>query len=164
MRVAAILVILVALFFHSSFSGQSAQPGPAPKPAEDISGMYSFLQDGEFVQITVEDAGRVTGFISRYGDSDGDHGAFLNQFFKAGKIEGDKLSFTTETVHAVWYDFSGAVEHTTGKNPGDEGYRLLRGTLTESRTDAGKKVSAKSREVVFKSFPQDAETTAPKPD
>ena len=25
--------------------------------------MYSFLQDGEFVQVTVEDQGRVTGFV-----------------------------------------------------------------------------------------------------
>jgi hypothetical protein len=164
MRTAAILIFLTALFLQSSFFAQTAQPSPVPRPAEDISGMYSFLQDGEFVQITVEDAGRVTGFISRYGDSDGDHGAFLNQFFKAGKIEGDKLTFTTETVHAVWYEFSGTVEHPAGKNPGDEGYRLLRGTLTESRTDADKKASTTTRNVGFKSFPQDAEAPAPKPD
>lgn len=44
---------------------QSATPNPSAKPVEDYSGMYSFLQDGEFVQLTIEDAGRVTGFISR---------------------------------------------------------------------------------------------------
>jgi len=126
--------------------------------------MYSFLREGEFVQITVEEEGRVTGFISRYGDSESDHGVFLNQFFKAGKLQGDKLSFTTKTVHAAWYEFTGVIEHAAGKNVGEEGYRLLRGTLTESRTDAGKKISSKTRDVVFKSFPQDLESAPPKRD
>ncbi len=44
---------------------QNARQNPPAKPTGDYSGMYSFLQDGEFVQLTVEDAGRVTGFISR---------------------------------------------------------------------------------------------------
>ena len=34
------------------------------------SGTYSFLKEGEFVQITVEEAGKVTGFISRFGEAD----------------------------------------------------------------------------------------------
>jgi len=163
MRVVRFLAVF--LFLVSSSRGQTAQPAPAtPKPAENISGMYSFLREGEFVQVTVEEEGRVTGFVSRYGDSESDRGAFLNQFFKAGKIQGDKLSFTTETVHATWYEFTGAIEHAAGKNPGEEGYRLLRGTLTESRSDAGKNVSSKTREVLFKSFPRDLEATPPKRD
>ncbi len=163
MKVASALFF--AFFLTHSFWGQAAQPGQAtPAAAEDISGMYSFLQEGEFVQVTVEEAGRVTGFISRYGDSESDRGAFLNQFFKTAKIQGAKLSFTTETVHAVWYEFTGAVEHAAGRNPGEEGYRLLRGTLTESHSDAGEKVASKARQVVFKSFPQDLETAPPKKD
>ena len=118
--------------------------------------MYSFLQDGEFVQITVEDAGRVTGFVSRYGDSESDRGAFLDQFFKQGKLDGTKLSFTTDTVHGVWYDFKGTVERGGGKTPSDEAYYIVKGTLTEYRTDANKKVSSKSHEVAFKSFPREA--------
>ncbi|MGA8540989.1 MAG: hypothetical protein WB566_15920, partial [Terriglobales bacterium] len=42
------------------------RPSPAPSGA-DYSGMYSFLREGEFVQLTVEDQGNVTGFVSRYG-------------------------------------------------------------------------------------------------
>src|ERR1700690_3670703 len=136
--------------------GQNSAPNPpAAKPANDYSGMYSFLQDGEFVQLTVEDAGSVTGFISRYGDSESDRGEFLDLFFKSGKLDGTKLSFITQTVHGVWYEFRGVVVRGPGKNPGDEAYYVLKGTLTQNNTDANKKTSSKSREVAFKSFPQD---------
>lgn len=136
-------------------SGQSPPPGPPAKPANDYTGMYSFLRDGEFVQLTVEDESRVTGFISRYGDLESDRGEFLDLFFKSGKLEGKNLSFTTEIVHGAWYEFKGLIERGNGKNPGDEGYYLLKGTLTENSTDANKKTSSKSRDVTFKSFPQD---------
>jgi hypothetical protein len=62
--------------------------------------MYSFQREGEFIQLTVEDAGRVTGFVSRFGDSEGDRGAFLDQFFKTGKLDGTKLTFTTDIGHS----------------------------------------------------------------
>jgi len=142
---------------------QTTAPGvPAGKPAEDYSGMYSFLQDGEFVQLSIEDAGRVTGFISRYGNLESDRGQFLDHFFKPGKLDGRKLSFTTETVHGMWYEFKGSIERGAGKNPGDEAYYLLKGTLTQNSTDADKKTLSKSREVSFKSFPQDMGTAPEK--
>jgi hypothetical protein len=137
-------------------SGQNTAPNPpAAKPINDYSGMYSFLRDGEFVQLTVEEQGRVTGFISRYGDLESDRGEFLDLFFKSGKLDGKTVSFTTQTVHGVWYEFKGTVERGPGKNPGDEGYYLLKGTLSENTTDANKKTTSKSRDVSFKSFPQD---------
>ncbi|MGH9497566.1 MAG: hypothetical protein ACRD3L_00320 [Terriglobales bacterium] len=122
--------------------------------------MYTFLQEGEFVQVTVEDEGNVTGFVSRYGDSDSDRGTFLDQFFKQGRLNGNKLSFTTETVHGVWFEFAGAVDRGGGKTPADEAYQVIKGTLTDFRTNADKKVSSKSREVIFKSFPRDADPPA----
>jgi len=48
-------------------AAQDAKAAPA-QPGAEYSGMYNFLRDGEFVQITVEDEGNVTGFISRFGD------------------------------------------------------------------------------------------------
>ncbi len=123
--------------------------------------MYTFLKEGEFVQVTVEDEGRVTGFISRFGDGDSDKGAFLDQFFKSGKLDGNKLSFTTDLVHGVGFDFKGSVERGDGKNPGDDAYFVLKGTLTENVTDVNKKVTSHSRDVVFKMFPEDA---SPSPD
>lgn len=117
--------------------------------------MYSFLKEGEFVQVTVEEAGHVTGFISRFGDGDSDKGAFLDQFFKSGKLEGNNLAFTTEIVHGVAFDFKGTVERGDGKKPGDESYFVLKGTLTENASDVNKQVSSQSRQVVFRMFPQD---------
>jgi len=124
--------------------------------------MYSFLREGEFVQITVEDAGRVTGFVSRYGDSESDRGVFLNQFFKSGELDGSSISFTTQTVHLVWFELQAVVEHGQGKRPGEEGYRVLRGRLTEYRGNADKKTSSQVYEVSLKSFPQDLGAAPPK--
>jgi hypothetical protein len=132
-----------------------AQSAPQDPAAENVSGMYSFLREGEFVQVTVEDAGHVTGFISRYGDSDSDRGVFLNQFFKTGKLDGNNLSFSTETVHLVWFELQAVVEHDPQKRAGEEGYRILRGKLTEHREDADKKDLSKVYDVALKSFPQD---------
>jgi hypothetical protein len=135
----------------------AAQNAPSPaKPSEDYSGMYAFLQDGEFVQITVEDQGKVTGFVSRYGDIESDKGfEFLDHFFKQGKLDGNKLAFTTETVHGISFEFRGTVERGEGKRAGDEAYYLLKGTLIENATDEAKKTTSRSREVALKSFPQD---------
>ena len=127
----------------------------AATPGADYSGMYSFLRDGEFVQVTVENQGRVTGFVSRYGDTESDRGVFLDHFFKSGKLEGNQFAFTTETVHGVSFQFRGTVERGEGKNWGDEAYYLLKGTLVENSTDEAKKTSSRSSEVALKSFPQD---------
>jgi hypothetical protein len=134
-----------------------AKPASSAASTPDYSGMYSFLQDGEFVQISVEQDGRVTGFVSRYGDQQSDRGAFLDQFFKQGKLDGKNLSFTTETVHAVWYEFKGSIERGDGKNPGDEAYYVLKGALTQYTTDVNKKMTSKAHDVLFKEFPQDEE-------
>jgi len=139
-------------------SGAQAS-APAAKDAKagtNYSGMYMFLKEGEFVQLTVEDKGQVTGFVSRYGDGTSDKGAFLDQFFKSGKLDGNRLTFTTETVHGVSFDFKGTVERGEGKNPGDEAYYVLKGTLTENSSDVNKKVSSRPVEVALKMFPQNA--------
>jgi hypothetical protein len=142
-------------------SGLRAQDAKPPvdtgaKSSTSYSGMYTFLKEGEFVQVTVEDAGRVTGFVSRFGDGESDKGAFLDQFFKSGKLDGNKLIFTTEVVHGVSFDFKGAIDRGEGKNPGDEAYFVLKGALTQNVTDVNQKMTSHSREVAFKRFPQDA--------
>lgn len=149
-------MFLAFVLLSSSGIAQTPSAPPASQP-ENYSGMYTFLREGEFVQVTVEDAGRVTGFVSRYGDTDSDRGAFLDQFFKQGKLDGNKLSFTTDTVHGVWFEFTGSVDRGPGKTPADEAYHVLKGKLTDFRTDADKKVSSKSRDVLLKSFPQDVQ-------
>jgi len=149
-------LVCVSAELRAQQATKSATQDPEAKRGQDYSGMYSFQKEGEFVQVTVEEAGKVTGFVSRFGDGESDKGAFLDQFFKTGKLEGNKLSFTTEIVHGIAFDFKGTVDRGEGKNPGDEGYYVLKGTLTENVSDVNKKVSSHSREVVFKLFPQDA--------
>jgi hypothetical protein len=165
-RAAVIVAVFVAALSCRSFGQDSKAPPNAGKPSSpqheaqqpgrEYSGMYSFLKEGEFVQVTVEDEGRVTGFVSRYGDGQSDKGAFLDQYFRSGKLDGNKIIFTTETVHAVWFAFKGTVERGEGKNPADEGYYVLKGTLVENVSDGAEKAQPHSRDVIFKRFPVDA--------
>lgn len=162
MRVLVLLLCAVAvLSSQEKASPPSGKSSAKPLPGSEYSGMYSFLKEGEFVQVSVEEAGRVNGFVSRFGDLDSDKGAFLDQFFKTGKLDGKALTFTTEIVHGVGYEFKGTIERGEGKKPGDEAYYVLKGTLTETATDQNKKTSSKSKEVAFKAFPADASPIAP---
>jgi hypothetical protein len=142
---------------------------PAPKTASpssappDVSGMYSFLKEGEFVEVDV-DAERVSGFVSRLGESDSDHGAVLDHLFTKGSFDGTNLTFTTRELHGVSYEFKGKIVRGEGKQRGSEGYFVLKGTLTETTVDANKKTTARAREVELKSFSTDAEPTPGKKD
>jgi len=138
----------------SVLTGVSAtQVAPAPA-SEDYSGLYSFLKDGEFVQITIEGK-NVSGFISRYGESDTDKNTFLAQFFKSGSIEAQKLSFATDAVHGVWFTFDGTIGRGSAKKADDEGYYVVRGKLTRFSTGADNNSTSQVRQVEFKSFPRD---------
>ena len=154
------LVCFVVFGLLTSVAQERKAPAPA-QPGAEYSGMYNFLRDGEFVQVTVEDHGNVTGFISRFGDSESDRGAFLDHFFKQGKLDGNKLSFATQIVHGVSFEFRGTVDRGEGKKTGDEAYYILKGTLTENTTDEAKKTTSNSREVTLKSFPQDMSPARP---
>jgi|HubBroStandDraft_1064217.scaffolds.fasta_scaffold277364_2 hypothetical protein len=134
--------------------GQNKAAAPAV-PGAEYSGMYGFLRDGEFVQITVEEQGHVTGFVSRYGDSESDRGAFLDHFFKLGRLDRNQLTFTTETVHGVSFEFRGTIERGNGKSRGDEAYYVLKGVLVENTSDEAKNTSSRSIDVALASFPQD---------
>jgi len=135
-----------------------SQPAPAAKEVKlaPYSGMYEFLKEGEFVQLSVEDTGQVKGFVSRYAEEDADNASFVDQFFKDATLDGNQLTFTTKTERGVWFEFKGTVERGEGKKPGDEAYYVLKGTLTQNTTEAAGKVSSHAQEVTFKMFPQEA--------
>jgi hypothetical protein len=122
--------------------------------SNDISGMYSFLREGDYVQLTVEE-GRLSGYISHFGETDTDKGELIDQFFDKTSLQGNRISFNTKTVHGIWYDFSGTIAVVSGKKPGEEGYRVIKGTLTQHTTDAKGADKAMQRQVDFKSFPAD---------
>lgn len=153
------LMAAAAILWGTATGWSQAQPEKDAKGGQAYSGMYAFLKEGEFLQLTVEDDGSVIGFVSRFGDGESDKGAFLDQFFKSGKLDGNKLSFTTEVVHGVWFGFKGTIERGEGKNPGDEAYFVIKGTLTENSSDVNKKVTPHSQDVAFKMFPQEAAPT-----
>lgn len=156
-----LLPVLLAVLVTGVLLAQTQAPG---SPIPEFSGMYTFLQEGEVLQINLEGGGKVTGYLSRYGDSDSDKGAFLTQFLKSGTTDGKNVQFTTEPVHGTWFEFIGTVIQDPNKKPADEGYRVLTGKLTKYTQDQNKKTSAQSREVTFKSFPQDEEVEPSKRD
>jgi len=154
-----LLSMMLATALLAGATGRQQAPSPSAQntandAANDPSGMYSFLKDGEFVQLTLEE-GKLSGYVSRYGDTDSDKGSFIDQFFDKASLDGDRLSFTTKTVHGVWYAFRGTIMKTAGKQPGQEGYRVIKGTLVQHTTDATKADKPRQRDVEFKSFPQD---------
>jgi hypothetical protein len=147
-RYFAAVVFAIVLSFSAVVFAQAS----APAVSSDLSGMFTFLREGEFVQLTIED-GQLSGFVSRFGDSDSDKGEFIDQFFDKASIQNEHLTFKTKTVHAVWYEFDGTLTTVAGKQKGDEGYRLLRGKLTMHSADAKGADHASERTVEFKSFP-----------
>jgi hypothetical protein len=115
-------VACFVVFGWTLLSGQTpAKRANSALRGAEYSGMYSFLKDGEFVQVSVEAQGHVTGFASRYGDSEGDRGVFLDHFLETGKLVGNQLTFATKAVHGVSFEFRGSVERGEGKNPGERG-------------------------------------------
>jgi len=117
---------------------------------EDISGTYSFLHDGESVQLNL-DHGKLSGWVSSFGFLDSDRDTLLDRFFDKASLQGDRLYFLSKRIHGCWVEFTGRVSHGEGRNRGQEGYYTLVGTLTQYTTDAETHVSARQREVTLKS-------------
>lgn len=148
-----ICLALLGLFAISLVAQTPSSRGGAVAPENDPSGMYSFLKEGEYVQLTF-DEGQLSGFISRFGDSDSDKGQFIDQFFSKGSLNGDRLSFATKIIHGTWYEFDGTIEKQSGKQANQEGYRVLKGTLKQHTQDAKGADKVRERTVEFKSFPE----------
>jgi hypothetical protein len=153
--IAALLLVLL--------TAGTAQPEAKPELSGDITGLYSFVHEGEFVQIEVND-GKVAGLVSRFKGEDPDKAEFVDQFFEQAKLDGATLTFRTNVVDGLWFEFSGTVERGPAKTPSDEGYWNIRGKLTERHSAAGGKVSEKVHDLTLKSFPQDAEPEPAHPD
>jgi hypothetical protein len=143
----AILLMVAALA-----SGQSSPP-----VGGEISGMYSFVHEGEFVQLEAN-GDKVDGVVSRFKSDDPEkaEAQFVDQSFESGKLQGSELSFRTRPLDGVWFEFTGKVERGEGKSPSDESYWIIRGKLTETRKAADGKTTTKTHELTMKSFPLDA--------
>lgn len=155
MRKKSLLLLVLALTLAAT-AQKNKKTAPNRDASEDVSGMYSFLHDGEFLEIDLDQNG-VSGYISRRGELDSDRGQFLDQFFDKAAIAGHEVSFTTRPVHGIWFEFKGRVERGNAKVRTDDGYFVLKGTLIQFQADAGKSATSRSREVEFKSMAQPAE-------
>ncbi len=165
--------ILLSIFAVLAMTGLSAQNSGTTHSAvafSDASGMYSFEREGEFVQITIEQPApkrdvakplSVTGFISRYADTDSDRGAFLDYFISKGSLDGDKIVFTTKTVHGIFYEFNGTIARGAAITKDKDGYYEIRGTLTQNTVGPDKTASPRTREITMKLYP-DVDNETPK--
>lgn len=156
-QILAILAVTGCMILYVSCCSivMAAQEAASPATAaNDVSGTYTFLREGEFVQLTVDD-GKLSGYISRFGNTESDKGQFIDQFFDKTSLVGDRLTFNTKTVHGIWYAFNGRVSITPGKPPDSEGYRVMKGTLVQHATDEKGADKPMQRQVEFKSFPSD---------
>lgn len=151
-----IVVFILCFVAVAAAQKTGKNKGQAPASAnssvagvEDISGMYSFLRDGEFVQINLDQSG-LSGYISREGTLESDRGEFLDQFFIKASLHGHDLSFLTKPVHGIWFEFKGRFDRGPARTKLEDSYYVLRGTLTEFTADADLKSTSHSREVEFK--------------
>lgn len=133
----------------------SGQKPPAP-PAFDFSGRYSFLQDGEDIQIDLTGT-RVDGWVTRLGQTPSDDGLLLQHFFSQASVDGDRFSFTTRPVHGIWYEFQGTVARGPAKTKAEDGYYVVTGTLREHKQKENKEVSVRTRQATFQSFGEEPE-------
>jgi hypothetical protein len=146
---------LCSLLLLAFVSMAQARQKTTSTQVDNISGMYTFLQEGEFVQIDMEEGNRVTGFVSRLGNTDSDKGAVLDHLIKEGELKGNQIHFKTRALHGIWYEFFGTVQQDNSKAPGQEGFHIMKGKLFQYVDNGLEKPNGKSREITMKSFPMD---------
>ena len=161
-KICVLVLVLAATLANAQKNNKAkktAPPGPAASAtaAEDISGTYSFLKEGEFLQINMEQSG-ISGYISREGELESDRGEFLDQFFSKASVNGHDISFTTKPVHGVWFEFKGRFDRGPANSKAKDAYYVIHGTLTEFSIDSEKKTTSHSREVEFRWLAQPDET------
>lgn len=149
-------MLLVLILNGFSLAGQTTSTASLG----DITGMYSFLHEGEFVQITLDQLPTaeivkvpVTGFVSRLGANESDKDQILDLWIKTGALDGDRITFTTKPIHGLWYEFDGRVHRGDAKSKDKEGYVVIDGTLIEHNIDRRGKASAQKRQISMRSFP-----------
>jgi len=127
-------------------------------PPENFSGVYSFLHDGDVLQIDVEatspdGAQTLSGYVSRFGDTPDDHDGQLTHYFTRGERRGDHVSFATKVVHGVWFEFDGTLSRGNAKSLREDGYFVLRGTLTRGTKSLDGKTSTTKSDVLLRMLP-----------
>ena len=115
---------------HKRSDTPPAKPAPSGQHAghstlpEDASGEYLLDESGSVVQITLEEKGRLSGYVSKMGD---DH-VPMTFFFDQSRSDGNGISFTTKKLHGYWYSFEGEITRGDPQiTKAEDGYYRLRG-------------------------------------
>ncbi len=136
----------------------AASSAPSTTLPADVSGAYAFDRANESIEVDIDRRGKLTGYITRLGDEETDSNTPLTYFFDHTAVQGDQLQFETKVVHGLWYSFMGTIVRGSGQTRDDEGYYILRGTLSVHHpSDEGDKSSQETveqRKVKYKSLAQ----------
>src|ERR1039458_2228484 len=146
------LLFLSMLVLTNVFCGaQVAKP-------EDFSGLYSFVRSAETLQINVQPDHSVIGYVSVAANRESEElpltsAGWQTVMFDKASIQGNHLEFKTKIVKGRWFEFHGQVERGKAKARDEEGYFVIRGTLTTVSVDVNGKPVQLAAEVEFQSFP-----------
>jgi hypothetical protein len=110
----------------ASSAAMGIEKGFSTLPA-DASGEYELDSDGSVVQITIEQ-GRLTGYVTKM-----DHEAALTLNFVRSTVEGERISFSTRTVHGLSYSFAGTIVRGDEAVPSKNGFYRMVGEWTAHR-------------------------------
>ena len=136
----------------------AASSAPSTTLPADVSGAYAFDHNNESIDIDLDRRGKLTGFITRLGDEETDSNTPLTYFFDQTAVQGDQLQFETKVVHGLWYSFMGTIVRGSGQVRDDEGYYILRGTLSvhhpSNERDKSSQETVEQRKVKYKSLAQ----------
>jgi hypothetical protein len=118
--------------------------------ASDITGDYEFLQPYNTLAVLQEDE-MLKGYIDvLQGQSESD--AIISYPITIGERKGDHVEFRTRTIHAMYYRFSGTVQHGKGNKKDDPDYLELVGELqTIQHNSVTHQDTVDRKQVVFKS-------------
>jgi hypothetical protein len=134
---------------------QDASNSSGSRLPKDVWGTYHFDRLNESIEIDLEH-GKLTGYITRLGDSETDKDTPLTYFFDKGAVHGTQIEFQTRVVHGIWYAFYGTIVRGDAAARDNDGYYVLHGTLYTHHPAAGDEKSAdetvESRPVNFKSI------------
>lgn len=126
---------------NSSGTAPDATTQHASTLPGDVSGPYEFDHENESIEIDI-DRNKLSGYISRLGDSETDSNTPLTYFFDHTSVDGKQISFQTRVVHGVWYSFQGTIVRGPGQGRQEEGYYILRGVLLVHHPQNGRDKSA----------------------
>ena len=95
---------------------------------DEASGEYELDERGPehglVVQITIEQS-RLTGYVTKM-----EQGTALTLFFDHTTIDGNRVTFTTKTVHGLRYAFAGTIVRGDAETASEAGFYRLAGEWT----------------------------------